>query len=53
MQKRDWAHVVEVNKPMKNFDTLVPNLARKVGHPSDVFSISCFLKLGDAPLVSV
>jgi hypothetical protein len=51
VQKRDWAHVVEVNKPMKNFHTLVPNLARKVGHPSDVFFN--FLKLGDAPLVSV
>ena len=30
VQKRDWAHVVDVNKPMKNFHTLVPNLARKV-----------------------
>jgi hypothetical protein len=39
VQKRDWAHVVDVNKPMKNFHTLVPNLARKVGHFSVVFSL--------------
>jgi hypothetical protein len=37
IQKRDWAHVVDVNKPMKNFHTLVPNLARKVGHFSVYF----------------
>jgi hypothetical protein len=40
VQKRDWAHVVDVNKPMKNFHTLVPNPARKVCHFSDVFSLS-------------
>lgn len=51
VQKRDWAHVVDVNKPMKNFHTLVPNLARKVGSPFR--RIFAFLKLGDAPLVSV
>ena len=39
VQKRDWAHVVDVNKPMKNFHTLVPNLARKVRHFSVVFSL--------------
>jgi len=38
MQKRDWAHVVEVNKPMRNFHTLVPNPARKVGLLSGLFS---------------
>jgi hypothetical protein len=49
VQKRDWAHVVDVNKPMKNFHTLVPNLARKVG--SDPF---LFLKhLGDVLSVPV
>jgi antiviral helicase SKI2 len=30
VQKRDWAHVVDVNKPMKNFHKLIPNLARQV-----------------------
>jgi antiviral helicase SKI2 len=30
VQKRDWAHVVDVNKPMKNFHELVPNMAHKV-----------------------
>ena len=39
VQKRDWAHVVDVNKPMRNFHTLVPSLARKVGHFFDVSSL--------------
>ena len=30
VQKRDWAHVIDVNKPMKNFHTLVPEMAHKV-----------------------
>lgn len=29
-QKRDWAHVVDVNKPMTNFRELVPDMARQV-----------------------
>ena len=49
VQKRDWAHVVDVNKPMKNFHALVPNLARKVGHS---FVVLNFLQLVDAFLVS-
>jgi hypothetical protein len=31
VQKRDWAHVIDVNKPMKNFHKLVPEMAHKVG----------------------
>jgi antiviral helicase SKI2 len=30
VQKRDWAHVVDINKPMKNFYELVPDMAHKV-----------------------
>ena len=30
IQKRDWAHVVDTNKPMKNFHELVPEMAHKV-----------------------
>lgn len=30
VQKRDWAHVVDVNKPMVNFHELVPEMAHKV-----------------------
>lgn len=30
IQKRDWAHVVDVNKPMVNFHELVPEMAHKV-----------------------
>lgn len=30
LQKRDWAHVVDVNKPMTNFHELVPEMAHKV-----------------------
>jgi hypothetical protein len=29
MQKRDWAHVIDVNKPMTNFHELVPEMAHK------------------------
>ena len=30
VQKRDWAHEVNVNKPMKDFHKLVPDMAHKV-----------------------
>ena len=30
MQKREWAHVVDVRKPMTNFRELVPEMAHKV-----------------------
>jgi antiviral helicase SKI2 len=31
--KRDWVHVVDINKPMKNFHELVPNMAHEVRYP--------------------
>lgn len=30
VQKRDWAHVVDINKPMLNFNELVPEMAHTV-----------------------
>jgi hypothetical protein len=30
VQKKDWAHVINVNEPLKNFRELVPDMARKV-----------------------
>ena len=30
VQKRDWAHEVDINKPMANFHELVPEMAHKV-----------------------
>ena len=32
-RKREWAQVVDINKPMKNFHQLVPDMAHKVRHP--------------------
>ena len=29
--KRDWAHVVDVNKELLNFRQLVPDMAKEVG----------------------
>ena len=31
VQKRDWAYEVDVNKSMRNFHELVPEMAHKVG----------------------
>ena len=30
IQKRDWAHVIDVNTPLTNFHELVPEMAHKV-----------------------
>lgn len=32
--KRDWAHVVDVNREIANFHELVPDMAREVSFPS-------------------
>lgn len=36
VQKRDWAHVVDVNKPMTNFPELVPDMAHKVSPDGEI-----------------
>ncbi|KAI0001768.1 NUC185 domain-containing protein [Russula vinacea] len=54
VQKRDWAHVVDVNKPMRNFRTLVPNLAREYPFELDTFQKEAVyhLELGDSVFVA-
>ncbi|KAI0257289.1 antiviral helicase [Lactifluus subvellereus] len=54
VHKRDWAHVVDVNKPMKNFHTLVPNLAHKYPFELDTFQKEAVyhLELGDSVFVA-
>lgn len=34
LQKRDWAHVIDVNTPLSNFHELVPEMAHKVCCPA-------------------
>ncbi|KAF8272987.1 antiviral helicase [Lactarius quietus] len=54
VQKRDWAHVVDVNKPMKNFRTLIPNPARQYPFELDIFQKEAVyhLELGDSVFVA-
>ncbi|KAH9004181.1 antiviral helicase [Lactarius hatsudake] len=54
VQKRDWAHVVDINKPMKNFHTLIPNLARQYPFELDTFQKEAVyhLELGDSVFVA-
>ena len=47
VQKRDWAHVVDINKPMNNFKELVPEMAHKVTQRS----LSDFALLIDLGLI--
>lgn len=37
VQKRDWAHVIDVNAPFSNFHDLVPDMAHKYPFELDVF----------------
>lgn len=39
IQKRDWAHVIDVNTPLSNFHELVPEMAHKVFHFSSLESV--------------
>ncbi|KAH9178867.1 antiviral helicase [Lactarius sanguifluus] len=54
VQKRDWAHVVDINKPMKKFHTLIPNLARQYPFELDTFQKEAVyhLELGDSVFVA-
>ena len=40
VQKWDWAHVIDMNRPMKNFNQLVPDMAHKVGRRFDAPPLS-------------
>ncbi|GBE77514.1 Putative ATP-dependent RNA helicase [Sparassis crispa] len=37
IQKRDWAHEVDINKPLTNFHELVPDMAHKYPFELDTF----------------
>ncbi|KZV67653.1 antiviral helicase [Peniophora sp. CONT] len=54
VQKRDWAHVIDVNKPMKNFHTLVPEMAHKYPFELDTFQKEAVyhLEMGDSVFVA-
>ncbi|KAI0830808.1 antiviral helicase [Trametes gibbosa] len=54
VQKRDWAHVVDVNKPMSNFYELVPDMAHKYPFELDTFQKEAVyhLEMGDSVFVA-
>ncbi|EJD03737.1 antiviral helicase [Fomitiporia mediterranea MF3/22] len=54
VQKREWAHVVDVRKPMTNFRELVPEMARKYPFELDTFQKEAVyhLEMGDSVFVA-
>ncbi|KDQ63053.1 hypothetical protein JAAARDRAFT_29053 [Jaapia argillacea MUCL 33604] len=54
VQKRDWAHVVDINKPMTNFYELVPQMAHKYPFELDTFQKEAVyhLEMGDSVFVA-
>jgi len=54
VQKRDWAHVVDIRKPMKRFNELVPNMAHKYPFELDTFQKEAVyhLEMGDSVFVA-
>ncbi|KAG8890932.1 hypothetical protein FRB98_002952 [Tulasnella sp. 332] len=52
--KRDWAHVVDINKPLKNFKELVPDMAHKYPFELDTFQKEAVyhLEMGDSVFVA-
>ncbi|KAN0100273.1 DSHCT (NUC185) domain containing protein [Tylopilus felleus] len=52
--RRDWAHVVDINKPMTNFRELVPVMAHKYPFELDTFQKEAVyhLELGDSVFVA-
>ncbi|KAH7886164.1 ATP-dependent RNA helicase [Phlebopus sp. FC_14] len=52
--KRDWAHEVDVNKPMTNFHELVPEMAHKYPFELDTFQKEAVyhLEMGDSVFVA-
>ncbi|KAJ7310008.1 P-loop containing nucleoside triphosphate hydrolase protein [Mycena albidolilacea] len=49
IQKRDWAHVIDVNTPLSNFHELVPEMAHKYPFEPDTFQKQAVyhLEMGD------
>ncbi|KAK7686619.1 hypothetical protein QCA50_010219 [Cerrena zonata] len=54
IQKRDWAHVIDINKPMTNFHELVPEMAHKYPFELDIFQKEAVyhLEMGDSVFVA-
>ncbi|RPD82148.1 antiviral helicase [Lentinus tigrinus ALCF2SS1-7] len=54
VQKRDWAHEVDVNKEMTNFHELVPEMAHKYPFELDTFQKEAVyhLEMGDSVFVA-
>ncbi|KLO05470.1 translation repressor [Schizopora paradoxa] len=54
VQKRDWAHVVDINKPMTNFRELVPEMAHQYPFELDTFQKEAVyhLEMGDSVFVA-
>lgn len=54
VQKRDWAHVINVNQPLANFYELVPEMAHKYPFELDTFQKQAVyhLELGDSVFVA-
>ncbi|CAL1694323.1 unnamed protein product [Somion occarium] len=54
IQKRDWVHVVDINKPMTNFHELVPEMAHKYPFELDTFQKEAVyhLEMGDSVFVA-
>lgn len=53
-QKKDWAHVVDVKEPLKNFHELVPEMARQYPFELDTFQKQAVYRLekGDSVFVA-
>ncbi|KAM5536013.1 hypothetical protein V8D89_010271 [Ganoderma adspersum] len=54
VQKRDWAHEVDINKSMRNFHELVPEMAHKYPFELDTFQKEAVyhLEMGDSVFVA-
>ncbi|KAK7465266.1 Antiviral helicase ski2 [Stygiomarasmius scandens] len=54
IQKRDWAHVIDVRTPLANFHELVPNMAHKYPFELDTFQKHAVyhLEMGDSVFVA-
>ncbi|KAH9950987.1 antiviral helicase, partial [Amylocystis lapponica] len=54
IQKRDWAHEVDINKPMTNFHELVPEMAHTYPFELDTFQKEAVyhLEMGDSVFVA-
>ncbi|KAH8119970.1 antiviral helicase [Phellopilus nigrolimitatus] len=54
IQKREWAHVVDVKKPMTNFRELVPEMAHEYPFELDTFQKEAVyhLEMGDSVFVA-